>query len=84
MIKTEKPMIKPHPKSDLLILAGLSFSLFLYHILTSALSGYGYFIDEFYFIACSKRLAFGYIDQPPLSIAMLALSRLVIKLVQSD
>jgi 4-amino-4-deoxy-L-arabinose transferase-like glycosyltransferase len=62
-------------KTDLLVLAGLSLSLFLYHILTSALSSYGYFIDEFYYIACSKRLAFGYVDHPPLSVLMLALSR---------
>ena len=68
-------MIKSLQKSDLFILAGLSFCLFLYHILTSAFSGYGYFIDELYFIACSKRLAFGYIDQPPFSIVMLAMSR---------
>jgi hypothetical protein len=34
--------------TDLLILVGVSLSLFLYHLLTAALSGYGYFIDEFY------------------------------------
>jgi 4-amino-4-deoxy-L-arabinose transferase-like glycosyltransferase len=38
---------------------------------------YSYFIDEFYYIACSKRLAFGYVDHPPLSPAILALVRLV-------
>lgn len=63
---------------DLLILAALSFVLVLYHILTSAFSGYGYFIDEFYYIACSKHLAFGYVDHPPLSIFILAVSRWVL------
>jgi hypothetical protein len=52
----------------------------LLHLVTSGLLklGYGYFIDEFYYIACSKRLAFGYVDHPPLSIWLLALSRALI------
>jgi len=37
--------------SDLAVLIGLSSALFLYHILTAAFSHYGYFIDEFYYIA---------------------------------
>ena len=31
----------------------------------------GYFIDEFYYIACTDHMAFGYVDHPPLSIAIL-------------
>jgi 4-amino-4-deoxy-L-arabinose transferase-like glycosyltransferase len=27
---------------------------------------YGYFIDEFYYLACGRHLAWGYVDQPPL------------------
>lgn len=37
--------------------------------------GYGFFRDEFYYIACSKHLAFGYVDHPPLSIGLLAVQR---------
>jgi 4-amino-4-deoxy-L-arabinose transferase-like glycosyltransferase len=39
---------------------------------------YGYFRDELYYIACSNHLAFGYVDQPPLSIALLWVSRMLL------
>ena len=39
---------------------------------------YGYFRDELYYIACSDHLDWGYVDHPPLSIAILALTRLVL------
>jgi hypothetical protein len=34
-------------------------------------TGYGYFRDEFYYIACGENLDFGYVDHPPL-IALIA------------
>src|SRR5262249_56006115 len=34
-----------------------------------------YFRDEFYYLACSHRMAWGYVDQPPLSIAVLWIVR---------
>jgi hypothetical protein len=42
------------------------------HFAANALGGYGYFRDELYYIACSKHLAAGYVDQPPFSIFLLA------------
>lgn len=41
----------------------------------AVLGPYGWFIDELYYRACAQRLAWGYVDHPPLSIAVLALSR---------
>ena len=45
------------------VLLFLAFLKFLIHLLTS--QQYGYFRDEFYYIAASKHLAFGYVDFPP-------------------
>ena len=36
-----------------------------------------YFRDEFYYLACSRRLAWGYVDQPPLSVALLWVIRAI-------
>ncbi len=33
---------------------------------------YGYFGDELYYLACADHLDWGYVDHPPLSIALLA------------
>lgn len=45
------------------------------HLVTNALGGYGYFRDELYYVACSRHLAAGYVDHPPLSIFVLAATR---------
>lgn len=49
----------------------------LLYLVTNALGGYGYFNDEFYYIACAKRLAWGYVDHPPLAPLLLRLSMAV-------
>src|SRR5215471_214834 len=41
----------------------------------SAITQYGYFRDELYYLASTEHLAWGYVDHPPLSIALLALVR---------
>ncbi|MGA7838657.1 MAG: glycosyltransferase family 39 protein [Ignavibacteriaceae bacterium] len=57
------------------ILFLLSAFKFLFHFIINANGAYGFFRDEFYFISCSNHLAWGYVDQPPFSVLMLAISR---------
>jgi hypothetical protein len=57
------------------ICIGLAAVYFLLHLWVNAFAGYGYFRDEFYYVACSGRLAAGYVDLPPLSMYILALQR---------
>ncbi len=70
------PLLSPPSGSHLFpgLLAAVAFLLFL---LPGVLGPYGIFIDEYYYLACSKRLAWGFVDHPPLAPAMLRVSRLV-------
>jgi Dolichyl-phosphate-mannose-protein mannosyltransferase len=44
----------------------------------AAIPGYGFFRDEFYYVACSERLDWGYVDHPPLSILLLRAVRSIL------
>ncbi len=57
------------------MLLGLAGTYFLLEWLPAFAGTYGYFIDELYYLACSERLALGYVDHPPLSILLLRLVR---------
>jgi hypothetical protein len=48
-------------------LYAVSVFTFLLIYLSAFTKGYGYFIDEFYYIACANNPAFGYVDHPPLA-----------------
>lgn len=51
----------------ILIPAGLKVAL---HAATAP--GYGIFVDELYYLDCARYLDWGYVDHPPLSVALLA------------
>ena len=53
-----------------LVMAIAAFALHL-----PFLTQYGIFRDELYYLDCANHLAWGYVDHPPFSIAVLALSR---------
>jgi hypothetical protein len=55
------------------IALSVAFGVVLF--LASVFGPYGWFIDELYYVACARRLAWGYVDHPPLSITVLALAR---------
>ncbi|MBI1388594.1 MAG: hypothetical protein GC154_09125 [bacterium] len=58
-------------------LAALKLALHLY-VNIALPEPYGIFRDELYYIACSERLDFGYVDHPPLCAVTLAASRTVL------
>jgi Dolichyl-phosphate-mannose-protein mannosyltransferase len=64
-------MTQPQPsdRADGRLIALFALAKLALHLATSA--GYGFFRDEFYYLACSHHLAAGYVDQPPLSIWVL-------------
>ena len=51
-------------------LGGLAAAKILLHLF--AIGHYGYFRDELYYLASTDDLAWGYVDHPPFSIALLA------------
>lgn len=60
------------------LLLGFAAVKLLIHFVANAWGGYGYFRDELYYIACSRHLAAGYVDQPPVSAFLLAINRLIL------
>jgi hypothetical protein len=56
-------------------LVALPLAKLVLHLAT--FRGYGMFRDEFDYVACSQHLALGYVDQPPLSLVVLAIQRVI-------
>src|SRR5689334_23596719 len=64
-------------QKEKIIVYGMALACFLLHMATNLAGAYGFFRDELYYIACSDHLAWGYVDQPPFSLYVLKLSRLI-------
>ena len=54
----------------------IAVARFLFHLYFN--NRYGYFRDEFDYIACGNHLAWGYVDQPPLIPFLTHISRAVL------
>ncbi len=72
------PLLSESPKKGLAITATvlvlcITAGKFLVHLYAGR--HYGFFVDELYFLACSRHLAWGYVDQPPLTAAITWLVR---------
>lgn len=58
------------------VIWAIALAKFLFHLYCNG--RYGYFRDEFDYIACGNRLAWGYVDQPPLVPFLTHISRAVL------
>ena len=71
MASTPIPSATESNRANILKILGIiAVFKFLLHLLVNATTAYDYFRDEFYYLACSEHLAWGYVDQPPFSILM--------------
>ena len=58
------------------IVFALALGLLLFHCVFN--NQYGYFRDEFNYLVCSDRLAWGYVDQPPLLPFLLRITKAIL------
>ncbi len=61
---TSLPSTRPLTRNDWTFFGGLGAFKLLLHL--PVLGRFGYHHDELYFLACGRRLAFGYVDHAPL------------------
>jgi len=60
---------------DWLLFGGFVLLKIIIHLFTDGPGQYGYFRDELYYLDCATHLDWGYVDHPPLSILILAITR---------
>lgn len=60
------------------VLPSLAVALAAFALHALLIDQYGWFRDEFYYVVCGERLAFGYVDHPPLVALIARLTRAVL------
>jgi 4-amino-4-deoxy-L-arabinose transferase-like glycosyltransferase len=63
--RRQLPRLAPHLAPIVPALA-LGNALLHLAVILAGIGSYGYFRDELYYVACGERLAWGYVDHPPL------------------
>ena len=70
------PGVRSFVTGGMLIVVGIAFAKLVLHCVFN--NRYGYFRDEFDYLACGDHLAWGYVDQPPLLPFLVRGSRVVL------
>lgn len=65
-------------RAGALLVGGLALAKLLLHLLTTGRFGDELFVDELYFLDCSRHLAWGFVDMPPLFPALAAAIRVAL------
>jgi len=65
-------------RKDAFLFGSFALLKIVVHLFTDGPGAYGYFRDELYYLDCADHLAWGYVDQPPLSIFILAVTRFLL------
>ena len=66
----------PTERVGLGVPAAFAIANVVFHLFSTG--RYGYFRDEFYYLDCARHLDWGYVDHPPLAMAILAIFRAVL------
>jgi len=66
------------PRGALAVVSALAVIKLALHLATTGRFGYELFVDELYFLDCSRHLAWGYVDMPPLFPFITALVRALV------
>src|SRR5512134_1938922 len=65
------------PRNAWLVPGAVALVAFLLYLVPGLVGPYGPFIDELYYVACAKHLAWGYVDHPPLAPLLLRAAMVV-------